>query len=300
MYTFSWGLIILQFILSIGLGIYPFTALPDAKKIEPLPFYSLVAMLTLLSGAQAFEKIIALRKNRGKLSGEEFVEKYTNGLIEAVKIISYLPADQQYVHSAQKQILNFISSFVKLYYEDKENLEISANLMLPHKVNDYTTKEDKFNEDVKFVDIMRSPSTYQCVLTLSISSASIQGLTKNFTLPVDSQKQRLLFGAPKAYVLDEITQVVDITNNIELNKVLEGQLPEVAKEIRGFLETMKYKSFASLPLRDSDKTIGVVNIQSNQTHVLGKSKDQVEQVEKYIAPLISILAILASPGAIKT
>jgi|GEM_PF-4470086 len=62
---------------------------------------------------------------------------------------------------------------------------------------------------------------------------------------------------------------------------------------------MKYRSFVSWPLTLSNETIGVVNIQSNYPHILGKNQRQVEEVKRYVAPLISILTILTSSKAIK-
>jgi len=82
-----------------------------------------------------------------------------------------------------------------------------------------------------------------------------------------------------------------------VKNILTGHPDAVAREIEDFLKGVEYKSFVSMPLRLSGEIIGVVNIDSNKPYILGRNPDKVEELKRYIAPLVSILAILSSPRA---
>jgi|GEM_PF-5651743 len=237
MYKLSWIILVLNFLIGIALGIYPNLPSSTSKKAEQTTFYIFAGLIILSSSGQVIEKSISLRKNRGKLSGQEFVQKYTNILIEAVNTITLLPLEKAQIEEAQKSLLKSISLLVQLYYEEKIELKISANLMIPREIKDYNSAE-QFREQVKFTDPLREPNTYQCVLSLILWSnpKEGEGVPLNFTIPVDRDYARLLFGAPKAYISNDITVVEDINNDTELNRIVAGQPQIVASQIREFLK----------------------------------------------------------------
>ena len=299
MYKLSWVLLVFNLLIAIALGIYPHTQKETKQEENQQPLYIFSGLLILSVTGQAIEKGVALRRNRGKLTGQDFVETYTNTLIEAVNTIKFLPLEQDEVQSAQKLLLKSISSIIKLYYGKKIGLEINANLMIPHQVIDFV-ENGQFKPEVKFADPLRNPETYKCVLALTVSSTPLVAVPQNFCIPVDSSHDRLLFGAPQAYALGKETVVKDINDIAELEQLLRGQPEAVATAELHFLKQMTYKSFVSLPLLFSSKTIGVINIQSNQSCIFGRKNERLSIIRKYIDPLVDILAILASPKSIKS
>jgi len=191
-YKLSWLIVIVNFLLGIALGIYPNLSSSTNKKVDPLPFYIFSGLITLSSLGQASEKGISLIKNRGKLTGQDFVEKYSNILIESLNTIILLPLEKGQVETFQKSLLKSICALVKLYYDEKNGLKINANLMIPCEI-----KDEEFKHNVKFFDPLRLPNTYKCLLKLELCAEHIAGVSPGFALPVDKDKARLLFGAPK-------------------------------------------------------------------------------------------------------
>jgi len=51
-----------------------------------------------------------------------------------------------------------------------------------------------------------------------------------------------------------------------------------------------FKSFVSIPLAFGDTVIGVLNIQSNQTHILGLGSKREKEILNYVRPFASLLA----------
>lgn len=313
MIKLSWAVILLQFVLGVIIAIYP-----HASKLNPVgqrgntssstvgvasqttlsygAFYFISGCIILVGLLNLTEKAIALNKNRESITGEKFLQEYTKILTDAFQIAPEISSmTESQIIDAQKLLLQFISKFVELYFENKSGLQTSANLMVRREIDTYQGNE--FFEKVHFVDPGRTPNSYKCVLVLVQASNPLIYVPNDFALPVDNDEHRLFFGAPKAFETGEISLIDNISDvnssGSTIDRLLAGQPHVVAEKIRDFFGKMEYKSFASIPLRTSKgKIVGVINIQSNQPYILGTNNNQIETIKKYLNPFFVILTAL--------
>lgn len=306
----SWGLIALQLLFGIAVALYPRLYPPapsgptgaaaTAARVPPdQAFYGFAALVILNALVQAADKATSLSRNRGKLSGQKFLEQYTNALTESIRTLQLLPLRAEQVESAQKQLLRFVAEVVALYYEDRTGLSISASLMIPAPTAEFCKPEGRFQEAVHFADPLRNHDTYSCVLRLTVASDPLPNVPAEFVLPVDTDGDRLLFGSPRAFATGAESVVANTGDIGHIKKLLTGQPESVVSQVVEFLDKQNYKSLASLPLRLSERRVGVITIQSNQTDIFGKNERNAAEIKRYIGPLMDILAILSLPQATK-
>jgi hypothetical protein len=308
---YLWFSILLQYILGISLALYPHIIArldatkaanggsiqqevrrEDSLKEKKSTFYIFALLVTVLATVNLVEKSITLNENKENITGENFLKRYTDTLINAFQLapeISLMSKEE--IDKAQGELLRFIVKFIELYYDEKSGLKLSANLMVKKEVEDFQ-ENDKFNKQVYFSDPTRLASTYDCLLTIVQSSSPLEHVPLEFSIPVDKDENRILFGAPRAFHSGANEVINDITSN-EIDDLLIGHPKIVADSIKDFLGKMEYMSFASIPLRTSKgKSIGVVNIQSNRRYVMGSSPKDEERINSYLMPFFIILTAL--------
>jgi hypothetical protein len=304
----GWLLLAAQYILAIVIALHPHIAarldkrvISEGKGTETTQkqagssgsaFYIFAFVIVLFTTAQTLEKGIAFSKNSTDIAENRFVQEYIKTITDAFDLVSNISnLSNDEIETAKSSVMKFVDSIIKLYYGERSDLEISSSLMVRKNVTDF--EEDEFHSRVHFTDQKRLPSSYDCVLIVVKTSTNLANVPAQFAIPVDTDKQRILFGAPKAFCSQGIQTISDIKSDLILNELLEGQPMAVADSVRKYFKGVEFKSFASLPLITSKgKTLGVLSVHSNQLSIFGKDNRDSEKVKKLLNPTISVLLSL--------
>jgi hypothetical protein len=311
--------IVLQYVLSIAIALYPRfidlnpnvpgtstnTGSPQNLSNSTKTNFIIIAVLVAaFSTVQLVEKVMRIKQDRSEIIGVTFLNQYTKILTDAFAIVPDISImNEEQIGKSQRDLLKFIAQFCKLYYEDKADLEISANLMIRREVSSYKDdsgvfNRDVFNRDVHFVDENTKNDGYMCVLEIVQSSIELAqgGIPNKFALPVHKRTNEEFFGAPKAFVENKVDIISDVQNTEVLDGLLRGHPSVIVERIKIFFRTIKYRSFASIPLvTTKGKTLGVINIQSNQPDIFGKNKKHQGEIISYLNPVILLLTALIKP-----
>ncbi len=252
-----------------------------------------VAFLVCIGLVEVVKFIRDSAKSKGRLSGQTFLEEYTTLLTNAIEALQDVHTyNEPQLHQAQAKILKLIASVVILFYPEAEELGINANLMRDEPVGQHSI-QNRFKDYVYFSDPQRTADTYSSVLCIVAWSDPPQVAPLNFSVPVDTDPRRVLFGAPSTFVSGRKIVVQNIHNRKEVGKLLAGQ-PEVVQDaIHAFFILQKYKTFLSIAVENADTKIAVLNIQADQLKVFG-NQDRQAEIERFIAPFCSILGIITA------
>lgn len=228
-------------------------------------------------------------------SNRRFMKKYQEALVQSIIVLSDLPKmDRAQLAKAQQAILDAIRSVVAGCFGDKSGLQINANLMIQIPVDGLSAGDIP---GLLFVDPMRELKTYRSVLWLVQWASESHCVPNPLSLPIDKDKKRVLLGAPAAVESRTIQVIPDIRDEKRLAKMLAGQPPSVADELKQyFADRTTFRSFASIPLVKDNEVIGVLNVQSNRPNIFGDTLDFKEQVSGLIDPLAVILSSIAATG----
>ena len=232
-------------------------------------------------------------RSKGRLSGQDFLEKYTKLLTDAIEALQDVHTyNAEQLLQAQTKILILIAAVVILFHPEAVNLGINANLMLNEGIDNHSS-ENKFANYVYFSDPQRNADTYSSVLCIRAWAYPPQVAPHNFSIPVDKDPQRVLFGAPRAFATGKEMVIPNIHSRKEVNKQLKGQPEVVCDAIHAFFASQKHKTFMSIVVKNADKAVAVLNLQADQLGVFGKLTKQSE-IKKFIEPFCTILGIIAT------
>ncbi len=258
--------------------------------------YSPLISVSFLLGIGCLELLKQFRdsaKSKGRLSGQTFLEEYTGLLTNAIEALQDAHAyNEAQLLQTQTKILKLIASVAVLFHPEAAGLGINANLMLYEPVTAHSAGE-KFADHVFFGDPQRAASSYAGVLVVQAWAEAPQLAPFNFAIPVDTDPSRVLFGAPRTFVSGKEIVIANIHSKKEVNKMLSGQPDVVRDAILAFFARQKYKTFMSIAVQNSDKTIAVLNLQADQLSVFGSQASQSE-MKKFIDPFCSILGIITA------
>ena len=264
-----WIVFVVQTILSIAIGIAPYTFLKSEDPNNPnnnSSIYTWMAGMFLVSAIiqaakdakEISEANLALATANRDLVDKKFFKQYTENLTSAfaaVANVSQMSPAQ--ITKTQELILSFMADFVTAYnVSGKQDFKASASLMVVEPLPGNYTKSQFFQE-VSFADSQRDMSTYSHVLKLKAMSTPLRNVPPNFTLPVDKDPSRVLFGAPKAFTSRRISVIDD---KEKIDDLLTHQPKIVADEVKGFFKKMFYRSLVSIPITQQNRCIGVVNL----------------------------------------
>jgi len=257
--------------------------------------YSSLVSVAFLVGIGLVEVIKLIRdsaKSKGRLSGQTFLEEYTMLLTNAIEVLQDVHKyDEQQLHQTQTKILKLIAAVVILFYPEVEGLGINANLMRNEPVERHSA-QNRFNDYVYFSDPQRTADTYSSVLCIVAWSDPPQVAPPNFSVPVDQDPRRVLFGAPSTFVSGKKIVIANIHNKKEVGKLLAGQPDVVRDAVHAFFIRQQYKTFMSIAVENADTKVAVLNVQADQK-VFGNQTRQAE-MERFIAPFCSILGIITA------
>ena len=303
----SWVFIGLQVLCGIGIPWYLDLYTPHSAGYHPWIYGGLLVAGAL---AQAWDKISVLAKNRiletqvvtlqgnlGQIQSQTgefaFLKYYTETLSSAVDLLQDLNSYHlSHVKFAQRKILDYIASVVEIYFKEKVALEVNASLMEPRSPRDFAVGKYLDSKRVYFSDQSRSFEEYRAVLVITAWAKNASGVPRDFALPVDSDDERLLFGAARAFASGDETVIPDVKDVGLLQALLEGQPPAVKREVLDFFARQQYVSFVSLPVEFAGQVIAVLNIQSSRPSIFGENEHHAADIKRFILPFRSILAIL--------
>ena len=162
-------------------------------------------------------QVQALQGNLGQLQGQlgeyNFLKDYTETLSSAVDLLQDLNGyNAQQVKFNQRLILKYIASVVIAYFKEKVELEVNANLMQPQPVAEFARDKYLDFKRVYFTDQSRSYDEYRAVLLITAWAQNASGVPKAFAIPVDTDDDRLLFGAARAFASGDETVIADVTD----------------------------------------------------------------------------------------
>lgn len=224
-----------------------------------------------------------------------FLPSYIRQLSYAITAVySYRKSpDINKKREVETSILRSLCAVVAEYYGKQANLEVNANYMVAfHKSLIDRAILDRLR--FAFGDMGR----YEFFLALS-EYAEDRG-RENFILPVENRNspkaQRLsLPGAPLAFVRNN-TEIVDDVGKIRYGKDIPS---EVIGEMSEYFTNKNFRSFGSINIAGGGKQLGVVNVESNFTHVFGKTQAQKKEIVALLHPFCSLLAFVITPNEIE-
>ena len=303
----AWGFIGLQLLCGVAIPWYLDLYTPHSEGYHPWVYGGLLIAGSL---AQAWDKISVLAKNRhlatqvqtlqgnqgqlqGKIGEYNFLKDYTATLSSAVDLLQDLNGyNAPQVKFAQRQILKYIASVVITYFKEKVELDVNASLMQPRSTVEFARDKYLDARRVYFADQSRPYDEYRVVLVITAWAQNASGVPKAFAIPVDTDDERLLFGAAKAFASGDETVIADVKDTDSLKRLLEGQAPAVKRDVIDFFAKQQYVSFVSLPIEFAGQIVAVVNIQSNKPNIFGEGEHYAADIKRFISPLRSILGIL--------
>lgn len=258
------------------------------------PFILLLASVILYYSSEYYEGRLSRRELRrereGNIARREFLDRWVAGVCTAMDSVS----EEQVLTVAQRadairEILKAVRAIVGGFYDDISDLLINANYMKAY--NPPQRNDPLYSRARQFVEDDREPAVYFRFLDLK-QWAEPEGQVVAFALPVEDpnhqvNKYRMLPGAPYAFAFN-IIQVIPDTQELDwyfgedrpgrnVSRVIRLAQEEYFRDNRNRL-----KSFASLPIiyRENakerervDGVKGVLNVQSNQTHIFGRDNE---------------------------
>lgn len=195
------------------------------------------------------------------------------------------------IRGSQKAILKLICRIVELFLGSQDNLHVNASLMRCEPVEKWS--ENGHFHDVIFAAPSRALDAYRCVLHLSVW-AKAPNDSARICLPVAKQSDILLFGAPRTFVSGVMEYVANTRDAATLSELVARQDDDVRDEIKRYLDQRRefFVSFVSVALRYGEETLGVLNVQSDQTEILGPDRIYGSDLERCLSPLCALLGIM--------
>jgi len=283
----NWGLIGAVAILGALIRFFPQSAW----------FWSLLLWLSVI--AQISKDIWKDRKDKRRIQSDDFFQSYIAHIGDGVAIMQDIDLyNAEQARLAQSQILKTVCALVATYYQESEREKVkekfNASLMTAVDCAAWLEpSKEKFNSSVLFFDTNRSPQACAKILCLTCWAREAQSWPE-FALPVDTDPDYLLPGAPHAYATGESQVMTDTLAVAELEKAMPKHAEPAKRQLRNYFEEHEkdFRSFLSLPLCSASKTVGVLNVQSKDVDILGVDNEHREDLELCLRPFCALLAAL--------
>ncbi len=217
-----------------------------------------------------------------------FLPAYINQFCQSIAAIDFYLASHSEAARAQvaKQILQSIRAVVIEYYSEKRYLRVNVNYMLAQL---YETALPPVKERVRFAE--SNSAVYEHLLVLK-EYAEDEG-REDFALAVPGRnrgatERHVAPGAPEAFFRGTTT-ILDDTGKIAFPKGFDRGS---AEHIKQYFSTKGFKSFASINIIHGGERLGVVNVESNQPFVFGKTEENKKEVEALVKPFCLLLGFV--------
>ena len=291
LYRLFWFFIVLEISLGAAFSWYEAEHLPHTAGYRP---WVVAGFVLLIAAIQIVNKVDDTRKSRGRLSGLNFLESYMELLTNAIEALQDLHEyNEEQIREAQRKILKLIASIVVLFCHEVDAPGINVNLMEREETAEHAAA-DRFHDYVHFTDPTRAASSYHGVLCVRVWANDPEKIPEPFALPIDADSDRVLFGAPRTYATGREIVIPNIHKRGDIDKLMDGQPKVVKQAVHDFFRDKPYKTFLSIPVRNSDKVVAVLNIQADRVDVFGRQTKQAAMMKKFIDPFRTILGILTA------
>ncbi len=187
-----------------------------------------------------------------------------------------------------RNILKTICAVVQGYRGKHNDIEIDANYMVA-----YDKSSAPRSLPLRFA--WGEKGRYKHFLALETYADDMR--TKTFALPVEDESdpqaaKRVLPGAPRAF-FNDAWEIIDSTARISYPEATDKA---VLKDMKDYFRQSRFKSFASLPIiGKGGKKLGIVNIDSNQEFVFGKTEDEKNEIASLVYPFCLLLGLIIEP-----
>lgn len=234
-----------------------------------------------------------------RIQQEDFFNDYIAHIGDGVAIMQDIDLySAAQARLAQSQILKTICALVATYYQESEHEKVrekfNASLMLADDCAAWLEpSKDKFKDAIRFFDANRSLQACSKILCLTCWAREPQNWP-SFALPVDTDSDYLLPGAPRAYHTGELQVIADTLAVDEREKVMPKHAEAAKRQLRNYFEEHEkdFRSFFSLPLCSDKTTVGVLNVQSKDVDILGIDNEHRDDLELCLRPFCALLAAL--------
>jgi hypothetical protein len=136
-----WRSRVIWILVVIGIVLTGFVAWYESEHQAHTAGYSSFVSLLLFIVIGIIELVKQFRdtaNSKGRLSGQTFLEDYTNLLINAIEALQDVHTyNAQQLHQTQTKILKLIASVVVLFHPEAKELGINVNLMVNEPVGDH-------------------------------------------------------------------------------------------------------------------------------------------------------------------
>lgn len=272
-----------------------FTAL---VKFQP----QLWVLFSVAAGATQFGKEVwKERKDIRRVQNPEFFGDYIELLSKSLSVMQDVNAySVETVQFMEQATLKTVCDMVALYYGELKKPEarnkFNASIMVPRPYEEWIETRDgkqHWKESVKFFDDNRNVEACSHILELT-DWAKIPDNWKEFALPVETDEDYLLPGAPRAFAKDEMQVCSDTLAADAWESELTKHSSKAQQGLRNYFEDQKneLRSFFSIPLHADTKIVGVLNVQSSEINILGVDAEHREDLEMCLRPFCSLLAAL--------
>lgn len=184
-------------------------------------------------------------------------------------------------------ILQFICDVV-VAYKRTPGLEVNSNYMSAIHASKFPLERQ---DHVRFA--FNEKSRYEFYLALGSYARDVGA--ESFILPVEKKGtagyRMSLPGAPLAFLRNDLETVDDV----EKVKYRKDVPQRIRKEIDEYFKTKEFRSFGSLNIARKGKQLGIVNVESNRSHVFGRTQAEKKEFSRLLQPFCWLLGELISP-----
>jgi|GEM_PF-3375892 len=230
---------------------------------------------------QQYEKLASQRTKRESQDVETFLLSYVKKLVFAMAAANSFKLSPESKRDVSVQILRYMCAVVS-ERSGLQDVEVNANYMLAYPKSQLPVER---LSQLRFS--FGNPGRYPIYLALE-EYAEDKG-RESFVLPVEPKNgdgaTMSLPGGPLAFLKND-TVVEDDTQKIRFAKKVP---PNVVREMREYFESKNFRSFGSLNIVGQGKQLGIVNIESNLTHVLGRTREEKKQIMALLHPFCLLL-----------
>jgi hypothetical protein len=233
-----------------------------------------------------YEESLSQKTEQDGQNVEIFLLAYVKKLIYAMAAVNSFRLSPESKRDVAVQILNYICAVV-VEHGKLPGAEVNANYMLAYH-------RSVFTEDLRSRLRFAFGNTDRYEFYLALEEYAEDRGRENFVLPVEPKNgdgTMALPGAPLAFLKND-TVVEDDVQKIKFAK----RVPQsTAAEMREYFVAKSFRSFGSLNIVGRGKQLGIVNVESNLSHVFGRTQDEKKRVTALLHPFCLLLGEVVKP-----
>lgn len=257
-----------------------------------------------------YSDVQAERPDPGTLKDKEFLQAYTDALVNAVSLLAFLSNfDEARRARTMGEILQILCTVAEVCKGDQNNHQYAFNACFYRVIEENQITSEQRAKASPFMD--KDRTAYSTFLELSQWAYSGEprdpkrpGVDRHpspcvqlgLVLPVDDNKQYTLFGAPLSFKNAKIYAINDI-KDVRRLKRLPGMMDNAVRDtvLDFFRRVTSYRSFVCLPIHNEKGNYGVVSIQSNSHNLCNLNNKFDQQMLMAMEPFLTVLALLLAP-----